>query len=165
MKILFSILLLTLFSTLSFAQKAKEQAGPIIIAGKGWGVVSLKAKRITIETALGEGENGSKFDDLYFVDYPSKGIQISYTNSKDEAHTIFFYNNQKRYESFVTPPVKTDKGIGWSSSPDDILKAYGKPKNDFSDESGRNAWRRLEYDGIDFLFELGEMKRIGIYTV
>ncbi len=164
MKILFSILLLTLFSAFSFAQQAKEETDSVLVAGKGWGVVSLKAKRKTVEAKLGEGENGRKYDDVYFVDYPKKGLQISYTNKKDEAYTIFFYNNQKRYERFVTSSVKTDKGISWTSQPEDILKAYGKPKNDFKDDSGNNAWRRLEYDGIDFLFELGELKRIGIHT-
>ena len=164
MKILFSIFLLTLFSAFSFAQQTNEETEPALVAGKGWGVVALGAKRSIIEAKLGEGINRSKYDDVYFVDYPKKGLQISYTNKKDEAYTIFLYNNQKRYESFVTPAVKTDKGISWTSQPDDVLKAYGKPKKDFKDDSGNNAWRRIEYDGIDFLFELGELKRIGIHS-
>jgi hypothetical protein len=110
MKIIFSFLLLTFFSTISFAQKA-EEAAPFLIPGKGWGEVQVGAKRTNIEKAIGPGSNGSKYDDIYFVDYPEKGVQISYTNKADEAYSIFFYNNQKRYENFVTPPIKTEKGI------------------------------------------------------
>ena len=91
-------------------------------------------------------------------------MQISYTNKKDEAYTIFLYNNQRRYKNFVTLAATTDKGISSTSQPDDVLKAYGKPTNDFKNDSGNNAWRRLEYAEIDFLFEVGELKRIGIYA-
>jgi hypothetical protein len=165
MKILFSILLLTLFSAFSFAQQKTQETESVVVAGEGWGIVSLKAKRKAVEIKLGEGINRSQYDDVYFVDYPKKGIQISFNNKNDEANTIFFYNNQEHYESFITPDVKTDKGISWKSKPEDILKAYGKPKNDFESESGKDTWQRLVYDGIDFLFEFGELKRIGILTV
>lgn len=164
MKLLFSILFLMLFSSLAFAQQVKEDGEPLLIAGKGQGVVAIGAKREVIEAVLGKGENRSKYDDVYFIDYPKKGVQISYTNKADEAYTIFFYNNQRRYENFVTCPIKSDKGITWKSSPSDIIKAYGKPTREFRDESGNNAWRRLEYDKTDFLFEFGELKRIGIHT-
>lgn len=164
MKILFSFLLLILFSVFSFSQQVKDETKPTLVAGKGWGIIALKNTRKIIEAELGEGISKSRYDDVYFVDYPEKGLQISYTSKKDEAYTIFFYNHQKRYENFVTPAVATDKGITWTSQPDDVLKAYGKPANDFKDDSGNNAWRRLEYAGIDFLFELGELKRIGIHT-
>jgi hypothetical protein len=163
MKIIFSFLLLTFFSTLSFAQKA-EEAVPFLIPGKGWGEVQVGAKRTTIETVIGQGKNRSKYDDVYFVDYPEKGVQISYTNNTDEAFSIFFYNNQKRYENFVTPPIKTEKGITWSSSAKDVIKAYGKPLREFGDESGKNSWQRLEYEKTDFLFENGKLSRIGIHA-
>lgn len=164
MRILFSILLLTFCSALAVAQQATAEIEPVLIPGKGWGDVVIGAKREAIEAVLGRGEDRSKYEDVYFVDYPKKGIQISYTNKSDEAYTIFFYNNQRRYENFVTPRIKTDKGINWRSSPEEIIKAYGKPNREFSDESGNNAWRRLEYDKTDFLFEFGELKRIGIHT-
>lgn len=164
MKIFYSLLLVIFFTALSFAQQMKEETEPVLIAGKGLETVSLGVKRDSIEEVLGNGENRSKYEDVYFVDYPKKGIQISYTNKEDKAFTIFFYNNQKRYENFTTLSVKTDRNISWSSSPEEIIKAYGKPKNDFKDESGNNLWRRLEYKGIDFLFEFGELKRIGIHT-
>jgi hypothetical protein len=164
MKVLSSFLLLVFFAAAALAQRTEKETGAELVAGKGLGVVSLGAKRKTIEEVLEQGENRSKYEDVYFVDYPKKGIQISYTNKTDEAYTIFFYNNQKRYENFVTPAVRTDKGITWSSTPEEVIKAYGKPENDFKDESGNNSWRRLEYKGIDFLYQFGEMKRIGIHT-
>lgn len=150
-------------STLSPAQKANEKSESVLITDNGWGTVSVGAKRKIIETVLGKGEHdGRKYDDVYFVEYPQKGIQISYTNKSDEAYAIFFYNKQTYYGDFVTAPVKTDKGITWSSSPEDVIKAYGKPPRDFSDDTGNNAWRRLEYDKIDFLFEYGRMTRISV---
>jgi hypothetical protein len=89
-------------------------------------------------------------------------VQISYTNKTDEAYAIFFYNKATYYGDFVTAPLKTGKGITWNSSPEEVNKAYGKPPRDFSDDSGYNAWRRLEYDRIDFLFESGKMTRISV---
>ena len=149
-------------STQSPIQKADEKSEPVLITEKGWGAVVVGAKRKVIEAVLGKGEIGSKYDDVYFVEYPQKGIQISYTNKTDEAYVIFFYNKQKFYSNFVTVPLETDKGVTWSSSPEDVIKAYGKPPRDFSDDTGRNLWRRLEYDKIDFLFEYGRMTRISV---
>jgi len=54
--------------------------------------------------------------------------------------------------------VKTDKGIDWNSSPEEVIKAYGKPAEDYSGP----GWRRMVFDGIDFRFENGVMVRIGI---
>src|SRR5881394_3738338 len=110
MKILFSLLLLIFFTVISFAQQTEKETETVPVTEKGWDTVSLGAKRATIEEVIGKGQNRSKYEDVYFVDYPEKGIQISYTNKEDKAYTIFFYNNQKRYENFVTPSIKTDKG-------------------------------------------------------
>ncbi len=56
--------------------------------------------------------------------------------------------------------MKTEKGIDWASSAEDVIKAYGKTPDDFSDES--KSWRRIEYPGIDFRFEAGKLVRVGI---
>jgi hypothetical protein len=144
-------------------QKANERSESVLITEKGWGVVSVGAKRKVIEAVLGKGEHdGRKYDDVYFVEYPKKGVQISYTNKSDEAYVIFFYNKQTYYGDFITAPVKTDKGVTWSSSSEDVINAYGKPPRDFSDDTGNNTWRRLEYDKMDFLFERGRMTRISV---
>jgi hypothetical protein len=143
--------------------KANENRTPIVITDKGWGTVSVGTKREVVETQLGQGEHdGRKYEDVYFVEYPKRGIQISYTNKTGEVYAIFFYNKQTYYGNFTPALVKTDKGITWNSSPEDVIKAYGKPPRDFSDETGNNRWRRLEYDKIDFLFEGGIMTRISI---
>jgi hypothetical protein len=71
---------------------------------------------------------------------------------------IFFYNKQHRYENLATPPVKTEKGIDWSASPEQVKKAYGKPKEKYI---GRD-WRRIVFEGIDFRWENGVLVRIGI---
>jgi hypothetical protein len=149
--------------TTPFTSKTSEKVEPVLITENGWGKVVVGAKRKVIEAVLGKGgHDGHKYEDVYFVEYPQKGVQISYINKRDEAHAIFFYNKQTYYSDFVTAPVKTDKGITWDSSPEDIIEAYGKPPRDFRDETGNNAWRRLEYDKIDFLFQQGRMTRISV---
>lgn len=154
----------TAFGTGKMTERKKEtpkrepKSGIAIVPGKG--VFAIGVSRKEMETVVGDGEQGSPYEDVYFVEYPKAGVQISYKNGKDTVHVIFLYNNQSRYEDYVTPTVKTDKGIDWASTEADILKAYGKPIKDFSDES--KSWRRLEYAGIDFLFQNGRLGRIGI---
>ncbi len=138
--------------------KREPKSGIVITPGQD--VFSVGTKKAALEAVIGDGESGSKYKDVYFAEYPKAGVEVSYENVTDRVHVIFLYNGQTRYENFITPTVKTDKGIGWSSSADDILKAYGKPLKDFDDAS--KSWRRLEYPGIDFLFQGGKLGRIGI---
>ena len=158
MKTSLVILLLTLFPVFGGGYQSKPDSEPVIVAGKGWGKVAMGNKRALVESVVGPGVQRSNFDDDYFFDYPTKGIQVSYLNKVDTVDAIFFYNKQHRYEHFAVAPVKTDKGIDWNSSPDDIIKAYGKPVEDYSG----TGWRRMVFDGIDFRFENGVMVRIGI---
>lgn len=158
MKKLFAQLFLLLICGVAFAQQSDTPSEPLIVAGKGWGKVSLGVDRKTIESVIGEGQNRSRYDDVYFIDYPPKGIQISYNNSDDSLHNVYFYNRQHRYENFATFEGKTDRGVDWKSSPRDVIKAYGKPKEDYKEE----RWRRMVFDGIDFRWENGVMVRIGI---
>ncbi|MEZ5427095.1 MAG: hypothetical protein R2747_12570 [Pyrinomonadaceae bacterium] len=161
MKIFFSILFLTLFSTLAFAQETKSQSDTVIVAGKGWGKVQVDANRKDVEAILGKGEGseGSEYlDGVYFREYPEMGIQVSYTHKQNKVVAIFFYNKQHRYENMTTAPVKTNKGIDWSANYKQVKKAYGKPKENYSGD----GWRRVVYEGIDFRFENDVMVRIGI---
>ena len=118
----------------------------------------MGVERKTVESVIGEGKRRRQYDDVYFIDYPAKGIQISYSNSDNTLHAVWFYNGQHEYENFVTFQGKTDKGIDWNSSPKQVIIAYGKPKQDYKGEG-----RRIEFDGIDFRFENGDMVRIGIF--
>jgi len=130
----------------------------VIVPGKG--IFSFGTARKEIELVTGSGEPGSKYSDVYFIDYPKAGIQVSYVNEKDTVRVIYFYSDQTRYEHYVTPNVKTDKGIDWTATAEDVIKAHGTPVNDFGQDNG--SWRRLEYAGIDFLFAGGKLRRIGI---
>lgn len=138
--------------------KRMPKSGITIIPGQG--VFSYGTKKKDLEAVVGEGEASSKFDDVYFVEYPAAGAQVSYDNLKHTVHVIFLYNNAPRYEGFAVPKILTDKGISWNATDEDIVKAYGKPLKDYSDES--KSWRRLEYPRIDFLFQGGHLGRIGI---
>ena len=130
MKILFALVVLAVMSGTAFAQQSQNASEPLIVAGKGWGKVSVGVDRKTVESVTGEGEKRSKYDDVYFIDYPAKGIQISYNNGDNTLHTVYFYNGQRRYENFAPFQGKTDKGIDWNSPPAAVIKAYGKPKED-----------------------------------
>jgi|ERR1043165_281536 hypothetical protein len=158
MKRLFAFWFLILICGAVLAQQSEDTSEPLIVAGKGWGKVSLGVERKTVESVIGEGQNRSRYDDVYFIDYPAKGIQISYNNKDNTLTNVYFYNRQRRYENFTTFQGKTDKGVDWNSSPNDVIKAYGKPKEDYKDE----GWRRTVFDGIDFRWENGVMVRIGI---
>jgi len=140
--------------------KREPKSGLEIVPGQG--VFTIGTGRSDLETLVGDGERESKYNDVYFVDYPKAGIQVSYENGKNTVHVIYLYNKLARYENFVIAKVKTDKGIDWNSSPEDILSAYGKPVHDYSNEGPVKYWRRLEYAGIDFLFDGGRLGRIGI---
>ena len=155
-----SLVLLLIISGLGLAQ-TKTETDPLIVAGRGWGDVHVGATRSAVEKVLGagEGDEGSKYlDGVYFREYPDKGVQVSFTHKENTVVAIFFYNKQHRYENLVTAPVKTDKGIDWSASPDQVKKAYGKPKANYSG----SGWRRMVFEGIDFRWENGVMVRIGI---
>lgn len=151
-------------STQSSALQPNGNSKPIPITENGWGKVVIGADRKVIEKVLGKGHEGSKYEDVFFVEYPQKGVQISYASVSNKAYAIFFYNKQTYYGDFQTTPAATDKGITWNSSPEDVIEAYGKPPREFSDATGGSIWRRLEYDKIDFLFERGRMTRISVHS-
>ena len=157
MKTYLTILLLTIFPVLGLAQ-TKPDSQPVIVAGKGWGQIAMGNKRSVVESVLGSGEQRSNYKDDYFYDYPTTGMQVLYLNKDDTVEAIYFYNKQHRYENFAIASVKTDKGIDWSASPDQVKKAYGKPKANYSG----SGWRRMVFEGIDFRWENGVMVRIGI---
>lgn len=142
------------------SQKTKRGPKSGITITPGQGVFRHGIRRKDIEAVVGEGDVDSSFDDVYFVEYPAAGVQVSYQKRKHTVHVIFLYNNASRYEKFIVPKVLTDKGISWDSTDEDVLIAYGKPLKDYGDES--KSWRRLEYPGIDFLFGGGKLGRIGI---
>jgi hypothetical protein len=75
-------------------QQPDNSSEPLIVAGEGWGKVFLSADRETVESVIGEGQNRRGFADVYFMDYPSKGIQISYNTKDDTLRNVYFYNGQ-----------------------------------------------------------------------
>lgn len=162
MKTLFLLFLMILFLSSSFAQQASEKTKPVIVAGEGWGAVRLNAKLVDVKAQLGKGRNRSEYDDVYFLDFESKGVQVSFRNTDNKVQAIFFYNGQRLDENFDVFDAGTDKGISWSSSEENVLKAYGKPKQDFGGTDSGGNWRRLVFDGIDFRFENKKMVRIAI---
>ena len=164
MKVLAILTLLLTFVSANFDRNSEQNAQPLIVAGKGWGEVQIGAKREAVEAVLGKGvgREGAPADPTlgrtYFREYPEKGIQVAYTHKGDKVEAILFYNKQRGYEDVAAAEVRTEKGIDWSASPDEVKKAYGKPKKTYKGK----GWRRIVFEGIDFRWENGVMVRIGV---
>lgn len=143
--------------------RAKDGSDDGIIAGKGWGKVSLGADRKTVDKLLGKFEtDGRVYGDVYFIDYLSKGVQVSFSNKTHKVQAIYFYNKQLREQHFAVFKGKTEKGINWEATLEQVLSAYGTPLNHYSGDGFAGSWHRLEYEGIDFRFENNVLVRIGI---
>jgi hypothetical protein len=138
--------------------RSQKPKGPEIVQGRGWGDVRLGAPRAVIERMLGKGNKRSKYTDVYFINYETKGVQVSFSNSDDAVVAIYFYNKDENYKHFATFRGKTSKGIGWDATVEQVRRAYGKPLEDNRFCGGR----RIVFDGIDFRFLNGKMVRIGI---
>jgi hypothetical protein len=142
--------------------ECKYEAQPRIIAGQGWGQVRLGADLKTVDAVLGRGQARAGYEEVHFVDYAPKGIQISFENANNTVHAIFFYNRQRGMEEIGVFCGQTDRGINWQSSGEDVKKIYGQPAGEFSGTDSGGTWQRLAYTGIDFRFENGYLVRIGI---
>ncbi len=129
-----------------------------IAAGRGWGSARVGASFRSIQAALGKATPSEKFSDVSFVEYRSRGIEISLNRADERVHAIYFYNDQQGNGQFGVFCGQTAKGINWNSKIDDVLNAYGHPSADFiQGQSGR-----LQFPGIDFRFENGKLVRIGV---
>jgi hypothetical protein len=129
-----------------------------IAAGSGWGDVQVGASYRSIQATLGQATPSEVFSDVRFVEYRSRGIEISLNRRDDRVHAIYFYNHQEGSGQFGVFCGQTAEGINWHSTIGDVRNAYGHPSADFiQGDSGR-----LQFPGIDFRFESGKLVRIGI---
>lgn len=129
-----------------------------IAEGSGWGPIQVGASFRSIQAALGKATPSEEFSDVHFVEYRSRGIEISLDRADDKVHAIYFYNHQQGSGQFGVFCGQTTKGINWNSTVEEVRNAYGHPTADFIQrESGR-----LQFPGIDFRFENGKLVRIGI---
>ena len=155
------LVVLASFALPAFAGK-EEKAEPTIVAGRGWGLVQIGATRNQVTAVLGKDPIIAKYTNNYYLDYPEKGVEVSFSTKDNKANGIFFYNKQKDSERFATFQEKTSTGIGWGSSVQDVIKVYGKPIHEYSGQDGSLPWRRVVFKGIDFRFENDKMVRIAI---
>jgi hypothetical protein len=121
----------------------EDEAEPTIVAGQGWGPVRVGAASEAVDAFLGNGQLENKYSDVYFKNYPRKGIQVSFENKSKAARAIYFYNGQRDNAGIGVFCGHTNSGINWHSSVDDVKKAYGHPTAEFSGaDSGGNFERR-----------------------
>jgi hypothetical protein len=135
---------------------------PKIVAGEGWGPVRIGAPSKTVDAFLGEGRPSRRYAHVYFKDYETKGIQVSFENDSGTVENIYFYHRQRDSPEFAVFCGLVDKGISWQSSAEEVKRAYGQPTAEFSDTYLGVISKRLVFEGIDFRFENEKMVRIGI---
>jgi hypothetical protein len=138
-----------------------DAAQPRIVAGEGWGPVRIGAAVQAVDDVLGEGQLQRRYSDVYFKDYTSKGVQVSFENPSNRVHAIYFYNGQRDSEEIGVFCGRTDRAVNWQSSVDDVKNAYGHPTGEYSGSGPGGTWQRLVFAGIDFRFEDGHLVRIG----
>ena len=114
-------------------KKEREQT---IVAGSGWGRVQIGATKSQVAGALGEGQILAKYSNVYFMDYPEKGLQVGFLTKDNTVDAIFFYNKQKGSEYFSTFKGKTSTGIDWNSTAQNVIEAYGKPVEKYRGRDG-----------------------------
>lgn len=137
---------------------SNDEAQTQVEENLGWGPVRVGASFQSIEQALGKGTPSETFSDVRFVEYRSRGIEVSFERTNSKVHAIYFYNHQQGSGQFGVFCGQVAKGVNWSSTIEDVRSAYGRPSADFiQGNSGR-----LQYSGIDFRFENGKLVRIGV---
>ena len=147
----------------SFSGSDSSHPESIVTAGKGTGKVCLRATIETVKKELGNGIEQGRYSDVYFIDYPSRGIKVSFRNRGSRVNAIFYYNNDEGFEHFSAAQVRTEKGIDWNSSPSQVSAAYGNPvENHDGKNPNGSTWRRIRYIGIDFRFINEKLVRIGV---
>ncbi len=134
---------------------------PVIVAGKGWGKVNLGISKTEVENIMGITKPHEE-NDSFSVGYADKGLIVIFSKKNKSAETIYFFNKDRGYESYERFQGKTSKGIDWSSTEEAVIRAYGKPKEDYSGMDEKGRWRRIVFEGIDFRFINGSLVRIGI---
>lgn len=144
-------------------------ASPVIIAGKGWGKVSIGATREDIDSVLGKPEYTGKdsINNESYATYFSKGFVVVF-DGKMKARTLRFIgdrdlyaNGDSKFESFTGMP---DKGIDWGASSADVIKAYGEPikREAYPDFPQKREILNLYYSNIHFIFKTDKLIQINI---
>ena len=144
------------------AECRADEAQPRIVAGEGWGPVRIGAASQAVDEFLGNGQFHHRYSDVYFKDYASKGVQVSFENPGNRVHAIYFYNGQRDSEEIGVFCGRTDRAITWQSSVDEVKDAYGHPTGEYCGTDPGGTWQRLVFAGIDFRFENGKLVRIGV---
>jgi hypothetical protein len=135
----------------------------LITAGVGLGKIILGAPEEQLKELLGPSERlylGYQAVDEFHVDYVESVVQIRYDLPNKTAAAIYFNNMGARSRH-----VKTDRGIGFSATADDIRKAYGEPseiRKILVSEISPATATDYRYPGIEFRFENEKLIRITI---
>ena len=94
-----------------------------IIADEGWEPIRIGAPQKAVEAFLGKAKSVRRASEVYFANYESKGLQVSFNNASNTVHAIYFYNGQSDHPEFATFCGQVDKEISWQSSIDQVKKA------------------------------------------
>lgn len=140
-----------------------------IVAGRGWGKVSLGATREEIDSVLGNPDYSGKdtVDNQSYATYFKKGCVVVF-NGQMKASILRFIgdkalyaNGDSKFESF---PGKPDKGLAWRSSSAQVIAVYGIPskRDAYVSQADKVEILNLFYPGIHFMFKGDKLNQINI---
>ncbi len=134
-----------------------------ITAGMGLRRIMLGASQSELEAVLGRGETlylGYQAVNETYIDYGDSSVQIRYDLPAKTAAAIYFINRATR-----TRHLKTERGIGFSASVNDLLSAHGEPieiRRILVSETSPAEAVDYCYPGIEFRFENNKLNRIAV---
>jgi hypothetical protein len=130
-----------------------------------WDGVELGTSQQQVHLLHGKGDNTNYYDDVYYVDYVSNGVQLAYVKDTKLVKGIAFYQESERFSMFTGEIVNLQGNISWTSTIDEIMDVYGHPQEHYNGDKkdGVYKWERIAYSRIGFRFEYGKLVRIGIY--
>jgi hypothetical protein len=143
------------------------QAPDAKITADGWGLVRMGSSQSDVEALLGQADSQREFPAMdgepavVFHNYLLKGIQISYVEPDMTVNALFFYSGDGDHSEYTRFDGAVEKGLSWTSSAEDVLAAYGKPKNDYKGDEG-GEWRRLVYANLSFRFENEHLETVAV---
>jgi hypothetical protein len=152
-------------SIFAMLSDAADGSDPLSITAD-YGIADCNLKMKVSE--LGEGwSEPIPFSDIIptdimgFLRNPERGIGIKY--HKDKIILICFLYDDDRYATFAG---STREDVGMQSSPEEVIRTYGKPSEDFesvTDSGNRNRDLYYEHLGISFEFVNESLSEICVH--
>ena len=118
-----------------------------LMTENGWGDVKIGQSVDQVDEILGKPTRQSPVGDMIFADYAWSSVLFVYVSDTHRLGAIYF-DNRTTLKDKNALLFRTDAGISWNSTEDDVVRAYGTP---LKIKASTNR-RRLIYRAMQFLF-------------